>query len=101
VIDVSAAVEQCSSSSNLIPTFAQQLQEAGAVLADIAVHGVCNNPACMNVDGDTELSIVSGKGRCSGCRTAYYCSSRCQRVCWPRHKPVCKALAAAAAGTSS
>lgn len=89
------------SSSSGITTLGQKLQAAGTVLASVAVRGVCNNPACTNVDGGTELSIVADKGRCSGCRTAYYCSSRCQRVCWPRHKPMCKALAAAAAGPAA
>lgn len=27
---------------------------------------------------------------CSGCRVAYYCSEKCQRMDWSTHKPFCK-----------
>lgn len=79
-------------------TLAQKLQAAGAALAVVAVPGVCNNPSCGNVDGPTELSIVSGQdkgNKCGRCRTACYCSPQCQRQAWAQHKPVCRALAAA------
>jgi hypothetical protein len=90
------AERDSSSSSSLIATLVEKLQAAGEALASIAVRGVCNNPFCENVGGAAEQGIVTGKGhKCSGCRTAYYCSPRCQRLSWPKHKAVCKALAAA------
>jgi uncharacterized membrane protein YgcG len=74
----------------------QQLQGAGSMLCRIAVPHFCNNPACGNISGPTEVRLVSGRSCiCAGCRTARYCGRDCQRAAWKQHKPVCKALAAA------
>ena len=76
----------------------QQLQATGVMLSSVAVPHFCNNPACVNISGPTELQQVSGRSCiCAGCRTARYCGRECQRQAWRQHKPVCKALAAAAA----
>jgi hypothetical protein len=76
----------------------QQLQATGAMLTKIAVPGFCNNPACTNLSGPSEVRLVSGRSCiCAGCRIARYCGRVCQRAAWKQHKPVCKALAAAAA----
>jgi hypothetical protein len=76
----------------------QQLQGAGVMLSGIAVPHFCNNPACGNISGPTDVQLVSGRScLCAGCRTARYCGLGCQRSAWQQHKPVCKALAAAAA----
>jgi hypothetical protein len=75
-----------------------QLQTAGRVLACFAVPHACNNPACSNVSGPSEAQLVGGRSCiCAGCRIARYCGRACQRAMWRQHKPVCKALAAAAA----
>jgi hypothetical protein len=77
-----------------------QLQAAGAALTALATPAFCNNPACQNVSGPTEQSLVSGRScMCGGCCVARYCSRACQRAQWAQHKPVCKALAAAAAAS--
>ncbi len=77
---------------------AQHLQATGAMLSNIAVPHFCNNPACGNISGPTEVLLVSGRSCiCAGCRVARYCGRACQRAAWKQHKPVCKALAAAAA----
>jgi hypothetical protein len=74
----------------------QQLQATGAMLCNIAVPHFCNNPACANISGPTEVRLVSGRSCiCAGCCTARYCGRDCQRAAWQHHKPVCKALAAA------
>jgi hypothetical protein len=79
----------------------QQLQGTGAMLCNTAVPHFCNNPACGNISGPTEVQLVSGRSCiCAGCRTARYCGRDCQRVAWKQHKPVCKALAAAAGAAS-
>mgnify|MGYP001807339154 CR=1 FL=1 len=76
----------------------QQLQATGAMLSSIAVPHFCNNPACTNLSGPTEVRLVSGRSCiCAGCRIARYCGRTCQRAVWKQHKPVCKALAAATA----
>jgi hypothetical protein len=76
---------------------AQLLQAAGSVLCSFAVPCACNNPACLNLSGLTELGLVSGRSCiCGGCRVARYCGRACQRVVWKQHKPICAALAAAA-----
>ena len=76
----------------------ETLQAAGQALCCLATRLCCNNPCCGSMAGATELQLVSGKGCiCAGCRTARYCDRACQRAHWKRHKPVCQALAAAAA----
>jgi hypothetical protein len=80
----------------------QQLQATGMMLSSIAVPHFCNNPACVNISGPTEVQLVSGRSCiCAGCRTARYCGQGCQRQAWKQHKPVCKALAAAAAASNA
>jgi hypothetical protein len=75
----------------------EQLQAAGRVLACFAIPHACNNPSCSNVSGPSEAKLVGGRSCiCAGCRTARYCGRVCQRAAWRQHKPVCKALAAAA-----
>jgi predicted small secreted protein len=76
----------------------QQLQATGAMLCNIAVPHFCNNAACRDISGPTEVRLVSLRSCvCAGCHTARYCGRDCQRAAWKQHKPVCKALAAAAA----
>jgi hypothetical protein len=76
----------------------QQLQVTGRMLCSIAVPHFCNNPACGNLSGTTDVLMVLGRScLCAGCLTARYCGRDCQRAAWKQHKPVCKALAAAAA----
>ena len=76
----------------------RQLQAAGSILCSFAVPSLCNNPTCRNLSGLTELSVVSGRSCiCAGCGVARYCGRACQRIAWKQHKPVCAALAAAAA----
>jgi hypothetical protein len=75
-----------------------QLQAAARVLACFAIPYACNNPVCSNLAGASEANLVGGRSCiCAGCRTARYCGRACQRAAWRQHKPVCKALAAAAA----
>jgi hypothetical protein len=81
---------------------AQQLQAAGSALCSFAVPCLCNNPTCSNLSGLTEAGLVSGRSCvCGGCRVARYCGRACQRAVWKQHKPVCAALAAAAAAIAA
>jgi hypothetical protein len=76
----------------------EQLRAVGQVLTSFTHPSACNNPACMSFAGPSEASLVQGNhSRCNSCRAARYCSKTCQRAAWKQHKPVCKALAAAAA----
>jgi hypothetical protein len=78
----------------------QELRALGGASCLFAVPLFCNNPRCMSLHGETEISLVSGRACvCSGCRVARYCGRECLRQHWKQHKPVCKALAAAAAAT--
>jgi hypothetical protein len=79
-----------------------QLQPTGVMLCSIAVPHFCNNPACVNIGGPAEVQLVSGRSCiCAGCRVVRYCGRVCQRQAWQQHKPVCKALAAAAAAVGT
>jgi hypothetical protein len=82
---------------NVVSTPLKQLRQAGLALCSLAVPCLCNNPGCANTTGPTELSTVSGRSCiCGGCRVARYCSQACQARHWKQHKPVCRALEAAA-----
>jgi hypothetical protein len=77
----------------------QQLQAAGAAFTAVPSIQMCNNPGCTCVDGSSEEGLVARRSSlCAGCRTARYCGRSCLAAHWKRHKPVCKAIAAAAAG---
>lgn len=86
-----------------VPTFdagqlMQHLRAAGSALASLPTHMMCNNPACSNVTGHSELQLVTGpSNQCGGCRTARYCCKACQWEHWAQHKPFCRARAAAMA----
>jgi hypothetical protein len=74
-----------------------RLHALGVSLSSLPLSWGCNNPLCTNLKGPAEAGIVHGKGhKCSGCRMAYYCGKACQAQHWKQHKPVCKAVAAAA-----
>jgi hypothetical protein len=73
----------------------EQLEAAGLALTSLATPYACNNPACRNMTGSSELLLVNGRSCvCGGCRT-------CQRQHWKQHKPVCQALVAAAVATAA
>jgi hypothetical protein len=92
----SVASRQCEPSYHL--EAAQQLQSAVSILCLFATPCVCNSPYCANLSGFSEVGLVSGRSCvCGGCRVARYCRRACQRSAWKQHKPVCAALAAAAA----
>jgi hypothetical protein len=91
-----------NAASAVLKDVQQQLQAAGRMLACFAIPYACNNPACGNVGGAAEAQLVGGRSCiCAGCRTARYCGKACQRAAWRLHKPVCKALAVAAAVTAA
>jgi hypothetical protein len=91
-----------NAASAVLKDVQQQLQAAGRMLAYFAIPYACNNPACGNVGGASEAQLVGGRSCiCAGCRTARYCGKACQRAAWRQHKPVCKALAVAAAVTAA
>jgi hypothetical protein len=78
---------------------AQQLQQFGeAVCHQLPISLWCCNPCCTNLQQQSELELVGGKGCiCFGCRTARFCSRQCLEQCWKKqlHKGVCKRIAAA------
>jgi hypothetical protein len=79
----------------------KQLYWTGEMLSSIAVPHFCNNSACDNISGPTQVQLVTGPSCvCAGCRTARYCGRDCQRQAWREHQKVCKAIAAAAAAAT-
>lgn len=61
---------------------------------------LCSNdwPGDMGLDPAPEDCCVregcrvAGDKRCSRCHTSLYCSRKCQKEDWPRHKLICEAL---------
>ncbi|KAF8057151.1 PIG-K [Scenedesmus sp. PABB004] len=107
--DVSAsAVARASTLQERGPALAAQAEElCGAVCAALPLRACCNNPRCAALAGArSELAAVGGRSCvCSGCvksaAPARFCSRACQAAAWRAHKPVCRALAAAAAGAGT
>jgi hypothetical protein len=107
------AVDMCANDANpltginsaagaVFTDIQKQLQAAGSVLAGFAIPHACNNPVCSNLCGPSEARLVGGRSCiCAGCNTARYCGKTWQRAAWRQHKPVCKALAAAAAASAA
>ena len=76
----------------------QKLHVLGVCLSSLPLSWGCSSPVCTNLQGPTEAGIVQGKGHvCKGCHVARYCDKACQALHWKHHKPVCKAITAAAA----
>jgi hypothetical protein len=74
------------------------VKDLGEGLTSLPCAVACNNPVCSNMSEASEVQLVAGsQHKCSGCRTARYCGRECQAQHWKQHRPVCKALAAAAA----
>ena len=46
----------------------------------------CEYPECPNNKDEKDLNA------CMKCRLAYYCCKEHQRLHWPEHKKICKAL---------
>jgi hypothetical protein len=54
---------------------------------------MCARPEC----GARAVGAAAPLKRCSACALAAYCGADCQRLDWRRHKPECRAAAAARA----
>jgi hypothetical protein len=96
----SAAVWQVMQSVPSLESEVDKIRQFGvALVSDVPVPACCNSPGCVELGGVSEAGLVGGsRGRCSSCRAAWYCSTKCQRAHWAAHKPVCKRLKAAGSG---
>jgi hypothetical protein len=87
-------------SAEALTQLVQQLGAVGEALSTLAISSACNNPTCSNISGPSEADLVKGSSSTyGGCRAARYCCKACQNKHWKLHRPVCKALAAARAGS--
>jgi hypothetical protein len=82
---------------------AESLLSFGSLLcAALPTRFCCNEPSCCCLDKPSELHLAVGKSsKCSACGTARYCVAVDQSKHWKQHKPVCKAVAAAAKATAA
>jgi ATP-dependent RNA helicase DHX37/DHR1 len=72
-----------------------------AVALQFPAGALCCNPACGNLSGSSEGSLLGPGSRCSGCKVARFCSKQCSLAAWKAgHKAVCKRLKKAAAAES-
>ncbi len=73
------------------PSEEQQAADALEMAQALAAGHGCNNLSCPDWLGEADKLKL-----CAGCRTARYCSTRCQREAWTLggHKQCCAALAA-------
>jgi hypothetical protein len=102
VVDGSSAAPAEPTAPGVLKAAQEQLQAASKVLACFAIPHACNNPACSSMWSPSEAQLVGGCSCiCAGCHTARYCGRACLRAAWRQHKPVCKALAAAAAAPAA
>jgi hypothetical protein len=81
----------------------QGLEEAGAAgeqgVKNCLLLPACHNPGCPLPPAMADTCQLK---RCSGCSSACYCSSKCQKAHWrSRHKAMCPALAAAGSGAAA
>jgi hypothetical protein len=76
---------------------AVHLQACGlAVAVQFPAVALCNNPACVNLQGSSEAALLGPGSRCSGCKVARFCSKECSMAAWKAgQKAVCKRLKAA------
>jgi hypothetical protein len=102
--DQSSAAAAAADSDNGVEgaQLAGRLHALGVSLSSLPLSWGCNNPLCTNMQGPAEAGIVQSKGhKCNGCHKAYYCGKACQAQHWKQHKPVCKAIAAAASAAKA
>lgn len=77
--------------ASLVPggvSLEQQQLDAEAALGTLR----CANLLCCNLESSSESRLP--RRVCSGCRAVHYCCAASQQQDWPRHRSVCKALAA-------
>ncbi|RPD60279.1 hypothetical protein L226DRAFT_471578 [Lentinus tigrinus ALCF2SS1-7] len=51
--------------------------------------------SCANCKTDASADVNAAMKRCGGCKVTRYCSAKCQKEDWPRHKFACKAIKSA------
>jgi hypothetical protein len=90
-----SAQQEDSSAENAVDVgelYADALGLCKALVVAAPLPLVCNNPGCENFAGVSEDAVAIKS--CASCRCRY-CSAACQAAYWRRHRPGCKAMAAA------
>uniref|UniRef100_A0A8H7TTE1 MYND-type domain-containing protein n=1 Tax=Bionectria ochroleuca TaxID=29856 RepID=A0A8H7TTE1_BIOOC len=78
-----------------LPLFDQGFREPGRVQFLNALDNYAagaprdfQEPSCFTC-GRSEVDLGFSPKRCSRCRSAWYCSQKCQKAQWANHKPAC------------
>jgi len=90
---LAAAIQRCWVAE---PHQGERQAAEQVLLAQAATLRCCAQLRCPNLGGEGREAQGRPNLACAGCRTARYCSARCQREAWREgHKHMCGLLAAA------
>ena len=56
----------------------------------VAILYLCDSKYVTKCDVCNYCAIINNLKMCAGCKKVYYCSVKCQKLDWTKHKVICK-----------